>query len=85
MSEIKITAHDFFHANDKEYMGKMHPMKRDAMIGIERGMNPECCSECGFYYNVFDKDRKNWICGGCSIDEDIMITDPETREFHCPL
>ena len=85
MSEIKILPGDYFRANDKEFMKNMEPEKRDLMISLERKAEPECCSECGFYYNVFDKDRKNWICGGCSIDEDIMITDPETREFHCPL
>jgi len=85
MSEVRLTADDFIRANDREYMNNMAPEKRDAMIYVERRSGPECCNECGFYFNVFDRDRKNWICGGCSIDEDIMITNPEQREYHCPL
>ena len=82
--EIQLTADDFFQANNVAYMKKMTPEKRDAMIRTERGCNPKCCSECEFFYYLKDRDGKIYG-GGCTIDEDIMITDKLERSLYCPL
>ena len=82
---IEFSHDDFMRANDREFMNSMPAEKRAAMIRNERGHMPKNCSECIFYYHVFDKDRKHVICGGCSIDDDVMITDMYEREYHCPL
>ena len=82
---IQFLPGDIEQANNRSYMMNMPAEKRAALIRNERGINPRCCAECIFYYHVFDKDRKKVICGGCSIDDDVMIMDLSEREYHCPL
>ena len=82
---IQFTSEDIMQANNRSYMLNMPAEKRAALIRNQRGANPRSCAECIFYYHVFDKDRKYVICGGCSIDDDIMIMDISEREYHCPL
>ena len=82
---IQFSPEDFMQARNRSYMLNMPAEKRAAMIRNQRGANPRCCAECIFYYHVFDKDRKHIICGGCSIDDDVMIMDISEREYHCPL
>lgn len=82
---IEFLPGDIEQANNRSYMMNMPAAKRAALIRNERGIAPKCCAECIFYYHVFDKDRKYVICGGCSIDDDVMITDILERELHCPL
>ena len=84
MSAIKLTADDFFRANDRSFMDSMEPEKRDLMISLERRNEPECCNECGFYRVVHDR-KGSEICGECALDEDIMITDGAERQMYCPL
>ena len=82
---IQLLQVDLMQANNRSYMMAMPAEKRAALIRMERGNAPGCCAECIFYYHVFDKDRKKLICGGCSIDDDIMVMDSSEREYHCPL
>ena len=82
---IQFSKDDFMQAGNRSYMMAMPAEKRAALIRNMRGANPRCCAECIFYYHVFDKDRKYVICGGCSIDDDVMIMDQSEREYHCPL
>lgn len=84
MKKIKLTADDFFRANDRAFMDSMETEKRDLMISLERRSEPECCSMCVFYRNVLDKNGSK-ICGECALDEDIMITDYMERQICCPL
>ena len=80
----RIMTGDFFRTNVREYMDSLDQEKRDAMIRIERKVNPGCCCECIFYRNVTDRNG-SLICGECAIDEDIMITDSLQRQLYCPL
>ena len=82
---IQFLPGDIMQANNRSFMMNMPEEKRAALIRNQRGANPRNCAECIFYYHVFDKDRKYLICGGCSIDDDVMVMDPSEREYHCPL
>lgn len=82
--QVKLTADDFFRANDREFMDSLDPEKRDAMISVERRTDPENCCECGFYKVVMNRNGSK-ICGECALDEEIMITDDAKRSFYCPL
>lgn len=84
MKEIKLTADDFFRANQREFMDSLEPEKRDLMICLERRSEPECCNECGFF-RIVKGTGDGGIRMECAIDADIRITDGLERQFSCPL
>lgn len=82
--KYKLTAHDFFMANIPEWMDAIGKEKREALIDSERKSKPKDCSECIFFYRIYD-DESQSIYGGCSINVMIYITDVLKRHENCSL
>ena len=73
-----------FYANVPGIMDTMDAKWRKRLIDFEKKNDPKMCSNCIFYYNVFDDDGL-CIGGKCTLDASIDITDRLERVKECPL
>ena len=90
--KIKLTASDYYRANQPEFVRKYPEIAR-ALVRIQKNCKPSCCETCYFFHVVYDPDKFSAECSigdvkyqygkradGCPLDTGVFTFDEKLSE-----
>ena len=80
---MKLTARDYYKANDPEYLAE-NPEAAEALKKIQSNAKPTWCGMCYFCKQSFD-DQLYFQGLTCALDQNIECPRYEGRAKECPL